>query len=313
MARWTADDIPDQTGRTAVVTGANSGLGFETALELARHGAHVVLACRDPGRGNDALGRVRAGAPGAEVELAPLDLADLASVRSFADAYAGGHEGLDMLVNNAGVMAIPRRETADGFEMQLGTNHLGHFALTGLLLASLLARPGARVVTVSSRMAEIGRMDFDDLQSRRRYQKWPAYGQAKLANQLFAVELDRRAWAAGLDLVSVAAHPGYASTNLQRVGPRATGNALGERMTDVANRVFAQSAADGALPSLYAATATEVRGGRYYGPDRLFGMRGSPRLVPLVKRATDPATARRLWEVSEELTGVSYPARNPAT
>src|SRR5271167_2998976 len=232
MARWTTDDIPPLAGRIAVVTGANSGLGFETALALARAGARVVLACRDEAKGGDALDRIRQAVPAADVRLDRLDLADLASVREFAADFSAGHGGLDLLLNNAGVMAIPRRETADGFEMQFGTNHLGHFALTGLLLDRLLARPGARVVTVSSTAAMIGRIRFDDLQGSRRYGKWTAYGQAKLANQLFALELDRRATDCGVDLVSVAAHPGYAATNLQAVGPRMSGSRIMERLND---------------------------------------------------------------------------------
>ena len=294
-----------------MVTGANSGLGFETALALARAGAHVVLACRDQAKGGDALDRARQVVPAADVRLELLDLADLASVRTFADGFSAGHDGLDILVNNAGVMAIPRRETADGFEMQFGTNHLGHFALTGLLLDSLLARPGARVVTVSSEVARMGRIRFDDLQGARRYGKWTTYAQSKLANQLFALELDRRATARGVDLVSVAAHPGYAATNLQAVGPRMSGSLVMERASDLANSVFAQSATAGALPSLYGATALGVSGGRYYGPDRLFGMRGHPSPVSFVRAATDPGTARRLWEVSEQLTGVRFGALDP--
>ncbi len=308
MARWTTDDIPQPTGRTAVVTGANSGLGFETALALARVGAHVVLACRDQARGGDALDRVRQAVPAADVGLHPLDLADLASVRKFAAGFSAEHDGLDILLNNAGVMAIPPRETADGFEMQFGTNHLGHFALTGLLLDSLLARPAARVVTVSSPAAKIGRIRFGDLQGSHHYGKWTAYGQAKLSNQLFALELDRRVTDHGVDLVSVAAHPGYAATNLQAVGPRMSGSRIMERLNDLANVVFAQPAADGALPSLYGATAPGVRGGQYFGPDRLFGMRGHPKPVSFVRAARDPDTARRLWEVSEELTGVRFGA-----
>ena len=311
MAGWTTDDIPPLASRTAVVTGANSGLGFETSLALARAGAHVVLACRDEAKGGDALDRIRQAVPDADVRLDRLDLADLASVRTFAADFPARHDGLDILVNNAGVMAIPRRETADGFEMQFGTNHLGHFALTGLLLDSLLARSGARVVTVSSEAARIGRIRFDDLQGSRRYGKWTAYGQAKLSNQLFALELNRRATDRGVDLVSVTAHPGYAATNLQAVGPRMSGSRIMERINDLGNLVFAQPAVDGALPSLYGATAPGVRGGQYFGPDRLFGMRVHPQPTSFVRAARDPKTARRLWEVSETLTGVRFGALDP--
>jgi NAD(P)-dependent dehydrogenase (short-subunit alcohol dehydrogenase family) len=208
-------------------------------------------------------------------------------------------------------MAIPRRETVDGFEMQFGTNHLGHFALTGWLLPSLLARPGARVVTVSSEVARIGRIRFDDLQGSRRYGKWTAYAQAKLANQLFTRELDRRVTDRGVDLVSVAAHPGYAATNLQGVGPQMSGSPMMGRLTDLGNSIFAQSAAAGALPSLYGAAAPGVRGGQYFGPDRLFGMRGNPKPLSFVRAARDPAAALRLWNVSEELTGVRFDPLDP--
>jgi NAD(P)-dependent dehydrogenase (short-subunit alcohol dehydrogenase family) len=308
MPPWTTNDIPDLTGRTAVVTGANSGLGFESALALARAGADVVLACRDQAKGADALDRIVASAPDATVSLAPLDLADLASVSAFATAFAADHDGLDILLNNAGVMAIPRRETADGFEMQFGTNHLGHFALTAHLLDRLLARPGARVVTVSSAVAQMGRIRFDDLQGTGKYGKWSAYSQAKLANQLFALELDRRASGQGIDLISVAAHPGYAATNLQSVGPQMSGSSLMERLTDVGNKIFGQSAAGGALPSLYGATAPGVSGGHYFGPGGFMAQRGAPKEVSFVKAAKNPVVARRLWEVSEELTGVTFGA-----
>lgn len=309
--RWTAADIPDLGGRAAVVTGANSGLGFHTALELARHGARVMLACRDEGRGADAVHRIRDRAPQARVEVGGLDLADLASVRRFAQAYGSVHDGLDVLVNNAGVMAVPYRLTVDGFEAQLGTNYLGHFALTGLLLPALLARPGARVVTVSSQMHRSGRIHFDDLHGERRYRKWSAYAQSKLADLLFAFEVARRAEAAHVALVSVAAHPGYAATNLQLAGPRLARNPLAEKGFTLANRLFGQPDAQGALPSLYAATAPDVRGGEYFGPDGPFEQRGYPKRVGASKAARDERTAQRLWEVSERLTGVRYEALPP--
>jgi NAD(P)-dependent dehydrogenase (short-subunit alcohol dehydrogenase family) len=234
-----------------------------------------------------------------------LDLGDLASVRRFTDSYHNAHGGLDLLVNNAGVMAIPKLTTTDGFETQFGTNHLGHFALTGLLLPALLARPGSRVVTVSSSVAVIGRIRFDDLQGAG-YNPWLAYGQSKLANLLFSFELARRASVADLDLVSVAAHPGYAATNLQTTGPALRGSRLGVRGAAAANRVLAQSDSQGALPVLYGATAPGLRGGEYFGPDRLFGMRGQPTRVRPPRAARNPETARRLWQVSEQLTGVHF-------
>jgi NAD(P)-dependent dehydrogenase (short-subunit alcohol dehydrogenase family) len=309
---WTAADIPDLTGRTAVVTGANSGIGYHTALELARHGARVVLACRDAERGADTMRRVTAEAPEAAVEIGALDLADLASVRGFAEAFAAGHPGLDLLVDNAGVMAVPRRLTADGFELQFGTNHLGHFALTGLLLPRLLARPGARVVVVSSTAHRVGRIDFADLNRERRYHPWQAYSQSKLANLLFVLELQRRAEAAGVDLLALGAHPGYAATNLQGVGPRMSGRRVYGLWVALGNRVIAQSAAMGALPTLYAATQPDVAGGSYVGPGGLFEQRGYPKLVSMSGAAGDADVARRLWEVSEELTGVRYEALSPA-
>ena len=300
--KWTADDVPDQSGRLAVVTGANSGLGRIVARELARAGARVVIASRDTAKGEAAAAEIRAGVPEPQLEVEALDLASLDSVRDFARRFVARRDGLDLLVNNAGVMAAPRRRTADGFELQLGTNHLGHFALTGLLLGALRARPGARVVTVSSNAHKAGRIDFDDLQGERRYRRWRAYGQSKLANLLFMFELDRRARDAGLDLVSVAAHPGYAATNLQFNAPP-----LHERLVmRVSNALVAQSAEMGALPLLYAATAPDLTGGLYIGPDGRGEARGHPVVVVPSRRALDPEAAARLWQVSEELTGVRY-------
>jgi NAD(P)-dependent dehydrogenase (short-subunit alcohol dehydrogenase family) len=305
---WSAADVPDQTGRVAIVTGANSGLGLETAKVLASRGAHVILACRDTDRGKTALDAIARAHPSASVECQPLDLASLASVRAFASAYAAQHERLDLLCNNAGVMALPSRRTADGFEMQLGTNHLGHFALTGLLLDRLLAAPAARVVTVSSTLHRPGRIHWDDLHLERSYRKWIAYAQSKLANLLFAHELDRRLRACGARAISTAAHPGYAATNLQTAGPRMAGARWFERLSLIGNRIFAQSAAAGALPTLYAATAPDVQGGDYIGPGGPAEMRGAPRKVGCTARARNAADAARLWELSESLTGVRFDA-----
>ena len=311
MAGWTSDGIPDQSGKTALVTGGNSGLGYETVLHLARKGARVLLAARDTGRGVAALERLRAGAPGSQAELARIDLADLTSVERFAAAFLAGGEGLDLLINNAGVMAIPQRETtAQGHERQFGTNHLGHFALTGRLLPALARRPGSRVVTVSSNQHKRAKgIDFDDLQGERSYRPWGAYAQSKLANAMFVLELDRRLRVAGLDIISAGAHPGFASTNLQITGPRSGGTRLAARGMGLATRVFAQPARDGALPTLYAATAADVHGGDYFGPDGPGEMRGHhPKPVQFSAAAHDQAAAARLWAVSEELTGVTFEA-----
>jgi len=300
--KWTAAQIPDQHGRIAVVTGANSGIGLVAARELARTGARVVLACRDTEKGAAAQREITAAALGAEVEVAALDLASLASVRGFAQWFEREHEGLDLLINNAGVMAPPRRVTADGFELQFGTNHLGHFALTGLLLGRMVGRDDARVVTVSSGAHRMGRINFDDLQGERGYGRWRAYGQSKLANLLFAFELERRLRAAGSAIRSLAAHPGYAATNLQSAAPP-----MPDRLfMAFTNRVWAQSADMGALPTLYAATYPGLEGGTYVGPDGLFEQRGYPKAVGASAAARDEDVAPRLWEVSEELTGVRF-------
>ena len=312
MTGWTAADIPDQSGRVALVTGGNSGLGYQTVLQLARRGARVLLAARDHARGAAALERLAAaGVPAGHAELVQLDLADLTSVESFAAGFLAGGQGLDLLVNNAGVMAIPHRETtAQGYERQFATNHLGHFALTGRLLPALVQRPGSRVVTVSSNMHKrASRVDFDDLQAERAYQPWQAYEQSKLANAMFVLELDRRLRAAGLDVVSAGAHPGFAATNLQVTGPQSGGGGLMARGMGLATRLFAQPARDGALPVLYAATAPSVHGGEYFGQAGPGEMRGHhPKLVQFSRAAHDEAAAARLWAVSEELTGVTFEA-----
>jgi len=306
-ARWTAADLPELSGKVFVVTGGNSGLGLEAARELTRKGGQVVIACRDAAKAATALMQIRVDVAGAAVEAMDLDLASLASVRAFAEAFRARHHRLDALCNNAGVMALPYRKTKDGFEMQLGTNHLGHFALTGRLLDVLCATPGARVVNVSSTAHRFGRIRFDDLQSEQSYARWRAYGQSKLANLLFTYELARRAEKAGVDLASVAAHPGYAATNLQTAGPRMEGAVLMERLSLLGNRLFAQSAAMGALPTLYAAAAPGVRGGDYFGPSSLGEMWGSPKKVRSSARSYDLGTAGRLWQVSRDLTSVGFP------
>ncbi|AKU08605.1 oxidoreductase [Haloferax gibbonsii] len=308
MSDWTAADAPDLSGKTVVVTGANSGLGFEATRMFAEKGAHVVMACRSLDRGEDAMADVRDSVPAASLTLSELDLADLDSVRGFADEFAAEHGALHALCNNAGVMAIPRRETAQGFETQFGVNHLGHFVLSARLFPTLRDTPGeTRLVTMSSGLHERGRMDFDDLQGERDYDEWDAYAQSKLANLLFAFELDRRLTAAGIDdVLSVGAHPGYADTNLQFRGPEASGSTLRYWMSKLGNAIFAQSAEMGALPLLYAATSPAVESGEYVGPQGLFGMRGTPGIAESSDRARDPETAARLWEVSEELTDTRF-------
>jgi NAD(P)-dependent dehydrogenase (short-subunit alcohol dehydrogenase family) len=313
MTDWDAGDIPSQEGRVAIVTGANSGLGFVTARELARAGATVVMTSRNPARGADAEQRLRSAVPDADVHLESLDLASLTSVREFAGRVSAAYGGLDVLVNNAGVMAIPRATTVDGFEMQFGTNHLGHFALTGLLLPALLSRSASRVVTVSSTAHKMGAIDFDDLPGEKSYRSWRAYAQSKLANLLFAYELQRRLSAAGASTISVAAHPGYSATNLQAVGPQQSGNKVMGLLMNLGNIVFGQSADDGALPQLYAATAPGVDGGQFFGPSRLMESRGAPKRVDSTSRSKDPELAARLWSVSEELTGVRYDALDAGT
>ncbi|HST82935.1 MAG TPA: oxidoreductase [Kineosporiaceae bacterium] len=298
--RWSAADIPDQTGRTAVVTGANSGLGLETTRELARHGAHVIMAVRNLDKGADAAGQIRAQIPGARLELRQLDLADLDSVRAFA---AGDFPVLDLLINNAGVMMPPLTRTQQGFELQIGANHLGHFALTALLWPRLAGAPAARVVTVSSGLHKRGAIDFDDLSyTSRPYSPTGAYAQSKFANVLFGLELDRRLRAAGLPAASLLAHPGYAATNLQTSGP--TG--IIARLGGLGNLLFAQSAADGALPQLYAATAPEATSGQFIGPSRLGEMRGAPKVVRAIPAAEDPQVAARFWALSETLTSTPF-------
>ena len=301
--QWTTDDIADQHGRVAVITGANTGLGLETAKALAARGASVVLAVRDTDKGKQAAATITAASPGADVTVQELDLSSLASVRETAAAVSAGHERIDLLINNAGVMYTPRQTTADGFELQFGTNHLGHFALTGLLLDRLLAAPGSRVVTVSSVGHRIrARINFDDLQASRNYSRVAAYGQSKLANLLFTYELQRRLAASAASTIAVAAHPGGSNTELVRNSPAPL-----RALNAVFGRFVTQSAAMGALPTLRAATDPAVIGGQYYGPGGFRELRGSPRVVQSSAQSHDADIQRRLWSVSEELTGVTYP------
>jgi len=296
MMGWSEADIPDQRGRIAVVTGANSGIGFDTARALAAKGARVILACRDPEKGHQAERRIRAAAPEADVVFMPLDLASLTSIERFGKDLAVAEPELDILCNNAGVMMPPLGRTAEGFELQFGTNHLGHFALTGRLLDLLRRGENARIVSVSSMAHYWGRIDFDDLNSEKRYNATRAYGQSKLANLLFIRELARRLQARGEPIVAAAAHPGSTRTNLQQHS----------RLLSALIPFFSQQPPDGALPTLYAATAPGVHGGDYYGPGRLLETMGPPRPARSTFASKDPDSARRLWEVSERLTGVVF-------
>jgi NAD(P)-dependent dehydrogenase (short-subunit alcohol dehydrogenase family) len=296
-SNWTAENIPDLTGKTAIVTGANSGIGYEMALALARKEATVILACRNKDKGEAAVRQIDQECPEAKAELMQLDLSDLASVRRFAGDFASHYGGLDILINNAGIMAPPFGKTADGFELQFGTNHLGHFALTGLLYNFIIRTPQARVVTVSSGGHRFAEIDFDNLNAEKGYDRQRAYAQSKLANLLFTYELQRRFEAAGVDAIAAAAHPGWTATNLQAHW----------RMVRVLNPFIAQQPKMGALPTLYAATAPDVRGGDYYGPAGWQELRGYPTRVRSSDRSYDTTVAAKLWTVSEELTGVRYP------
>lgn len=303
---FTENDVPDQSGKTVLITGGNSGIGFEAARVFAHHNADVLLACRNAERGHEAQARILAQAPHARVEVSVLDLASLASIREFAGRTLATRARLHALINNAGVMAIPRQLTHDGFELQLGVNHFGHFALTGLLLPLLLATDAARIVTVSSRASSVGRIHFDDLHGARSYHKWVAYAQSKLANLLFSFELARRFEAKALAARSIACHPGYATTNLHMLGPQLTGSRAELWIMDSANRLFGQSARGGALPTLFAATAPAAHNGEFIGPQGLFGRAGAPGTLRATSAAYDAETLRKLWAISIELTRVTY-------
>ena len=308
---WTADRIPPQQGRRALITGANSGIGYETALELARRGAEVILPARSVAKSNDAIERIRLQVPNAKLHAAILDLASLSSVRSFAAEFSSAFPGesLDLLINNAGVMAVPKREiTVDGFERQFATNYLGPFLFTALLYPHLKQKAGSRIVIVSSSASNQGKIQFDNLQSERSYSPmWGAYAQSKLADSLFAVELQRRLTVSGSPVIATAAHPGYAVTNLQTSGPGADGGSFMLRWAmRLLKPIASQDAAHGALPTLFAATAPEAEPGGYYGPDRMMELKGHPVAVPIAKAAKEASTAERLWRETERLVGVSF-------
>lgn len=299
--QWTTAEIPDQTGKIAIITGANTGLGYETALALAQKGAHVVMACRNTQKAEAAKLELLKHAPNASVEIAALDLGNLASVRAFAEAFKAKQPKLDILINNAGLMAIPKSKTVDGFESQFGVNHLGHFALTGLLIDRLLATPWSRVVNVSSQAHTSGKINFDDLQGEKSYSRFGAYSQSKVANLAFTLELHKRLDHAGAHVISVAAHPGMAGTDLFDFGFAP----LASVMKFVIS-LIGQNAAMGALPQLYAAVAPDVQGNEYWGPHG--GMRGYPARVTPTRYSQNEEIAHRLWEISEQLTGVRYEA-----
>ena len=293
---WSAEALGDQSGRIAIVTGSNSGIGFETARVLAGKGATVVMACRNLEKANPKAEEIRAAHPGADVEVMQLDLSDLDSVQRFADAFRAKHSRLDLLINNAGIMVPPYGKTAQGFETQFGVNHLGHFALTGSLLDVITNTPGSRIVTVSSIAHYVGKIQFSDLNWEKGYKAQSAYGQSKLANLLFTYELQRRLADAGKDTLAVAAHPGWTETNLQEHAKAAK----------FMNRFLAQKPLMGALPTLYAATEASVNGAEYFGPNGFMEMNGPPKKVKSNKRSHDRNVAERLWNVSEELTGVRF-------
>lgn len=297
--KWNLDRMPDQSNRVAVVTGANTGIGFETAAALAAKNARVVLACRNQQKAEDAVARIRARLPEADLRFIPMDLASLASIEDFSEIIRSDFDRLDLLINNAGVMAPPLAHTEDGFELQFGCNHLGHFALTGRLLGLLTATPGARVVTVSSLTHRMGVLDFDNLNAEKGYRKMSAYGQSKLANMLFHFELDRRLTAAGAPVSATAAHPGWTRTDLQRHAS----------VMDFFG-FLTQGPAAGALPTVRAAVDSQVRGGDYFGPRGIFELTGYPKKVGTSGAAKNMDDAGRLWRISEELTGVRYLSRS---
>ena len=306
MNKWTPKQIPSQQGRLAIVTGANSGIGFHTARYLARAGATVILACRNAEKGEAARAKIFAENSAAKVEVRSLDVADLDSVRRFAAEFLNEGKPLDLLVNNAGVMAIPeRRSTPQGFEMQFGSNHLGHFALTGLLLPALLQQAGSRVVSVASIAHKGGVLNFDDLNAERSYDPRRAYQQSKLANLVFGLELERRLQAHSASTTSVIAHPGVAVTNIVSNG---MGSGLRARVVSVMFPLVAQSDDRGSWPTLFAATSPDAQGGHYYGPDGIAEIKGTPVEVKPKPQALDPIAGKRLWEASEMLTGVRYEA-----
>ncbi|WP_277999778.1 oxidoreductase [Halocatena marina] len=304
---WTADDMPNQTGNVVVVTGANSGIGYDTTKAFAQKGAHVAVACRSPERANRTRQKIESTVSDASLSVHELDLRNQVAVRQFASEFKSEFDRLDVLVNNAGVMVPPYSTTDDGFELQFGVNHLGHFALTGLLLEELIETDGeTRIVTQSSVAHDYGDIDFDDLHREQSYNRTEAYGQSKLANLLFTYELDRRLRAVGSNTIAVASHPGWSATGLQDGDTELGVSSVRRTVARIANTVFAQSPADGALPTLYASTATDVDGGHYFGPSGIMEMRGSPTRVVSNETSYDHKTAQQLWDISGKLTGITF-------
>ena len=310
MPQWTVELMPKQNGRVAIVTGANSGVGYETALALAAKGAYVVLACRNLDKAQVAAHAIQQQVPSAKIDVMPLDLSSLASVHTFAREFMVHHNRLDMLINNAGVMAIPRQASADGYEMQFAVNHLGHFALTGLLLEMLLQTSDSRIVNVSSGASFYGSINFDDLQHEKSYSRYQAYGQSKLANLLFTFELQRQFDQIDTSTMALSAHPGYARTNLQQNAAQQSDAPVEGWFYRLIEPVLSQSAAMGALPTLYAATTPDIEKGGFYGPHFLH-MRGYPTLIRGCAKAYDATAAKRLWQISEDLTHIKYDFLQP--
>lgn len=302
---WTQKDIPNLDDKVIVITGANSGLGFECSRILAEKGATIVMAVRTIAKGEQAKADILKDNPQAQLDVMALDVGDLSSVRAFADAFKAKYDRLDILLNNAGVMAIPRQETADGFEMQLGVNHLGHFALTGLLLDLIVKTPNARIHNVTSSANYTGTINFDDLMGEKSYGRWEAYGQSKLANVFFTFELQKRLISADFDTITNTSHPGLVLTNLQANSVEQSGTGFEAFLYRLIEPIMAQDISMGVLPMLYGSTADEAKGGVFYGP-RLFNMRGYPAEKKTNKEANDAQALKRFWDISEELTGVNY-------
>ncbi len=303
--KWISENVPEMTDKLVIVTGANSGLGLEVSKVFAAKGAKLIMACRSKSRGEEALNSINKIYPGASIEIAELDLADLASVKSFVESITKQHKRLDILCNNAGVMALPELRTKDGFEMQFGTNHLGHFSLTLGLLPLLNSSDGARIVNTSSMAAKMGNIDFSNLNAEKKYDKWGAYGQSKLANLLFTFELQMKLQKSGSGITVYSSHPGYSATNLLTKGPELEGAAFQVKLMNLANSLIATKANLGALSTIYAATSPDAKAGALYGP-AIFGMWGLPAENKIVEKGKDPETALKLWDVSEKLTGSKY-------